>query len=204
MPNGKNINQITAIDVALRFMEILSKVEFPDDRFYTASHTWIKPEPNLITVGLSSSIIYLFAPIIEFIFLAPPSSVKQNTPCAWAIYRDGILRIRSPIQGELFEINKTLIEHPDIANKDPYNTGWLFKIKTTEKIAGLLTYSEFLEYYNSKIKEFKNEILSTITESFDQVSIPTLQDGGRVIETIKDLLGAKRYFSIINKVFKIC
>lgn len=198
MLGEKNIHQITAVDIISRFVENLLRVEFPEDRFYSDSYIWIKPEENFARIGISYLIVYFFSPIVEFIFLNTPSLVKNKTPCAWLMHRDGILTIRSPIQGEIFEINKTLLQNPDVANKDPYFAGWLFKIKTKE-IVGLYNYSEFLNYHRCKVEILKNELLSVISETPE--STLTLQDGGKIIETVKDLLGVKRYFSLINKIF---
>lgn len=203
MLEEKNTCQRIVIDIISRFVENLSKLEFPDDRLYTSSYTWVKLEQDFVIVGISSLIVYFFSPIVEFIFLDVPSLVKKRTPCAWTMHREGIITIRSPVQGELFEINRTLLKNPDIANKDPYFAGWLFKIKTSEKIAGFYNKVEFLNLHHYKVEIFKNELLSLISEFLKSDSFSTLQDGGKIIETLKDLLGVKRYLSLISKIFEI-
>ncbi|MFN3134740.1 MAG: glycine cleavage system protein H [Candidatus Kryptonium sp.] len=197
----KDIHEITALEVTSRFVENLEKINFPKDRLYTKSHTWIKSELEFVTIGISASIVYLFTPITEFIFLQVPSFVSKGTPCAWIMHRDGILTIRSPFRGELFEINEALLKHPNLVNQDPYSAGWLFKIKAVETITGFMSQSEFLELYHNRIELLKKELLLNLDESIKPVSVPTLQDGGRVIETVKELLGTKRYFSVVSKIF---
>lgn len=197
----KNIHEITALEVISRFAENLERMNFPDDRLYTKSHTWIKPESEFITAGINASIVYLFAPITELIFLQVPSVVSKGTPCTWIMHRDGILTVRSPFRGELFEINEALLKHPNLVNQDPYFAGWLFKVKTVESITGFMSQSEFLELYHNRIELLKKELLLNLAESIKPVSAPMLQDGGRVIETVKELLGTKRYFSLVSKIF---
>jgi len=199
----KNIHETTALEVISRFVENLERVDFPKDRFYTKSHIWIKSEPEFINVGISASIVYLFAPITELIFLQVPSFLGKGTPCTWIMHRDGILTARSPFRGELLEINRALLKDPDLVNQDPYFAGWLFKIRTDDPIAGFMKHSEFLELYRTKIEILKKELLLNLTESIKPVSVPTLQDGGQVIETVKELLGTKRYLSLVNKVFEL-
>ena len=70
----KNIHETTALEVISRFVENLERVDFPKDRFYTKSHIWIKSEPEFINVGISASIVYLFAPYMRELFEVPPSS----------------------------------------------------------------------------------------------------------------------------------
>ncbi len=197
----KNTNEITVLEVISKFVENLKKVNFPEDRLYTKSQTWIRPEGEFATVGICASIIYLFAPLTEFIFLQVPLLIEKSTPCAWVMHRDGILTIRSPFRGELFEINESLIKHPNLISQDPYFAGWLFKIKTDKPNYNFMSQSEFSKLYLNKVEILEKELLLNLAESFKPVSIPTLQDGGRIIETVKDLLGAKRYFSLVNKIF---
>ncbi len=190
------------IELVSRLIEKIENVNFPEDRFYSRDYAWIKFDEEIATVGLSDFLVFLYAPLIEVIFLYSFSAVNRNTPCAWVKHRDGILTVRSPIRGELVEINKTLLEFPDLINREPYSSGWIFKIKTDKNIARLelLTHSEFLKLHHEKVQEFKNEIILSLNQ-MTLSAIETLPDGGYTVETFKDLLGAKRYFSIVGKVF---
>ncbi len=199
----QNISNAIAFELVSRFLGKLMVLEFPADRFYTLKHTWVKIEDRFATVGVCSSIVFLFAPLVEIISLNVPTLIKKNAPCVWIVHRDGILTISSPVEGELFEVNKTLLQFPNIVNQDSYFDGWLFKVKVDDKenLSGLLDHSEFIKIYNEKVENFKIEILSALSDSIKPVSVPTGQDGDKIVETVKDLLGAKRYFSLVNKMF---
>jgi len=204
MQTQKIENTINAktIELISRLIEKIENVNFPEDRFYSGNYTWIKFDGEIATVGLNALIVLLYTPLIEVIFLCSFSNVEKNEPCAWVKHRDGILTIRSPIQGELFDVNKTLSESPDIINRDPYSSGWLFKIKTkpsTVKL-NLLTHNEFLKLHHEKVQNFKKEVISSLNQ-MSISSIETLPDGGQMVETLKDLLGVKRYFAIVDKIF---
>ncbi|MDP7322748.1 MAG: glycine cleavage system protein H, partial [Candidatus Woesearchaeota archaeon] len=41
--------------------------------------------------------------------------------------------IFAPVSGEIAEVNQQLAEHPEFVNKEPYDNGWIFKIKITDK-----------------------------------------------------------------------
>ncbi len=199
----QNSSNAIAFEIVSCFLRKLMELEFPMDRFYTLKHTWVKIEDRFATVGVCSSMVFLFAPLVEIIFLNVPTLIKKNAPCVWIVHRDGILTVRSPVEGELFEINQTLLQFPNIVNQDPYFDGWSFKVKIDDKedLSGLLNHSKFIEIYNEKIQNFKSEIFSALTDSIKPVSVFTAQDGGKIVETVKDLLGAKRYFALINKIF---
>jgi glycine cleavage system H protein len=199
----KNISSSIALDIVSCFMKKLMEIEFPADRFYTLKHTWVKIEDGYATVGVSSSVVFLFIPLVEIIFLNVLTSLKKNDPCVWIVHRDGVLTIRSPVEGELFEINKALLKSPNILNQDPYFEGWLFKVKLDKKenLSELLDHSKFIQIYNEKIEKFRSEIHSALSDSIEPASVPTVQNGGKIVETVKDLLGAKRYFALVGKTF---
>lgn len=59
--------------------------------------------------------------------------------------------LKSPVSGEVFEINKEADDEPAIINSKPYET-WLVKIKISNKIElkNLLSYEEAIKYYKNK------------------------------------------------------
>jgi glycine cleavage system H protein len=41
--------------------------------------------------------------------------------------------LSSPLSGEIIEVNKPLFDDPSIINKDPYEKGWIVKLKISDK-----------------------------------------------------------------------
>jgi glycine cleavage system H protein len=54
--------------------------------------------------------------------------------------------IYSPVSGEVVEINSDLETNPALVNTDPYNAGWLFKLKLSnpEEISSLKSAAEYI------------------------------------------------------------
>ena len=50
-----------------------------------------------------------------------------------------------PISGEIIEYNENLIENPELINSDPYNQGWIIKVKPTElkEVDSLINFDEY-------------------------------------------------------------
>ena len=38
----------------------------------------------------------------------------------------------SPVSGEVIEVNEKLLDHPEIANKDPFGEGWLIRLTMSD------------------------------------------------------------------------
>lgn len=43
-----------------------------------------------------------------------------------------------PLDGIIVEVNELLADNPELINQDPYGEGWIFKLKTTSTLDGLL------------------------------------------------------------------
>ena len=53
--------------------------------------------------------------------------------------------IYSPVTGEVIEVNDNLESSPELINEDPYEEGWILKIKISNKdeLGGLLSNSDY-------------------------------------------------------------
>ena len=51
----------------------------------------------------------------------------------------------SPISGEVIEVNERLLDHPEIANSDPFGEGWLVRVAMSDpsEIDNLMTAEEY-------------------------------------------------------------
>ena len=52
------------------------------------------------------------------------------------------------VSGEVIEINENLDSSPDLVNSDPYNEGWIVKLKidNSDEINELMNYDEYKEF----------------------------------------------------------
>ena len=56
--------------------------------------------------------------------------------------------VYSPLSGEVIEINATLDKSPEFINKDPYDKGWLFRIKFSDpcELENLLSFELYQQH----------------------------------------------------------
>ena len=68
---------------------------------------------------------------ILFLSNCPQSAKKSNTArCSepLKLSKPSQTFIR-PVTGEIFEVNKKVHDSPELVNKDPYEQGWMIKVK---------------------------------------------------------------------------
>lgn len=101
----------------------------PANLKYASTHEWIKIEDGLIITGISDhaqdalgDIVYVEAPEIgRELTVGEVSGTIESVKTASDIH--------APVSGIVVEINPELEDEPEIINEDPYNRGWIYKIK---------------------------------------------------------------------------
>lgn len=123
---------------------------YPDDRFYSKSHEWIRVEGETATVGITDhaqkelgDVVFVELPELGEIFdegqeFGTIESVKA------------VSELFLPVAGEIVEVNKTLVDEPNAVNEDPHGDGWLVQVKVSSDGAldGLMNaaaYEKFVE-----------------------------------------------------------
>ena len=132
---------------------------FPQDCRYTPTHEWVRLEDDLAVVGLTdyaaqqlSDITYIELPdvgedLAAEAVLGTVESVKAAAD------------LLSPIDGEVIEVNEAIVDNPEPIGRDPYDDGWLVKLKPLDpsQIEGLLTVEEYQVLLQAEVEEEEEE-----------------------------------------------
>src|ERR1700744_750311 len=84
----------------------------------------------------------------EVVFFEPPevgTTLTKDQPYAEVESVKAVSDVIAPMSGEVTEVNEALSDSPEQINEDPYNAGWLVKVKLTspDEHEALLTASEY-------------------------------------------------------------
>ncbi len=105
---------------------------YPEDLKYHAEHTWARIEGDTATVGIT---YYAQDQLGEIVFLELPevgTAVEAGKPFAEIESVKSVSDVYSPVNGEIVESNKEVVEAPEIINEDCYGAGWMIKVKLGE------------------------------------------------------------------------
>ena len=116
----------------------------PSDRRYTESHEWIKTDGDQLIVGVTqfavnalSDVTYAALPAVGKTFGAGDvfgevESVKATS------------ELYLPVAGTVTAVNSAVANDPALLNTDPYEAGWLVKIKpAAADLSGLMEAAEY-------------------------------------------------------------
>ena len=104
-------------------------MSIPANLRYTASHEWIRKEPdNTLTIGITD---HAQNALGDIVFLELPEAgrvVKAGEEVAVVESVKAASDIYAPVAGEIIENNSAATDTPESVNSDAYGA-WLFKIK---------------------------------------------------------------------------
>lgn len=122
----------------------------PETLKYTKEHEWLKLESNIATIGITD---YAQGELGDVVFVEMPkigTKVTQMQPFGVIEAVKAVSELFCPVSGEVTEINSKLETEAGIINKDPYEEGWIIKVKISNKteIDNLLTADKYKELLN--------------------------------------------------------
>ncbi|WP_134645636.1 glycine cleavage system protein GcvH [Vibrio diabolicus] len=116
---------------------------------FTDSHEWVRDnDDGTVTLGISEhaqemlgDVVFVDLPDVEDEVEAGESfSLVESVKAASDIY--------SPVTGEIVEINEELEDSPELINEEPYEGGWIVKVKLSNP-SELDDLKDAEEYLNS-------------------------------------------------------
>ncbi|GLR73157.1 glycine cleavage system protein GcvH [Aliivibrio sifiae] len=118
------------------------------DLKFTASHEWVRENGDgTVTVGISAhaqsllgDVVFVDLPDVDDEVTAEESfSLVESVKAASDIY--------SPVSGVIVEINEELEDSPELVNEEPYEGGWIAKIKLSDEgqLESLIPGDQYLE-----------------------------------------------------------
>lgn len=104
-------------------------MKFPNDIFYTRDHEWIKFLDGTAIIGITDFAQKELGDIVFVDIESVGQQLNQNDVFGTVEAVKTVSDLFLPIHGEVLEINPMINESPEIINSDPYNEGWIVKIK---------------------------------------------------------------------------
>jgi CheY-like chemotaxis protein/glycine cleavage system H lipoate-binding protein len=134
---------LSAVHRGIKYTRLMQKVcleSVPDDEilfvpcparfFRLAYHNWVVFESDgTAQVGFTDLFIKTTGSVKKIDPMAPDEEIFQGTPCAY-LHTEGDLEhpYPAPVSGRIVNVNQKLIDNPTMAEKDPYFSGWLYRI----------------------------------------------------------------------------
>ncbi|MBU1077287.1 MAG: glycine cleavage system protein GcvH [Spirochaetes bacterium] len=120
-------------------------VEVQDSLLYAPSHEWIRIEGDIGIIGITDFAQSQLGDIVYIELPETDENIFMNSAFGSIESVKTVSELIAPVNGNIIETNEELAASPELINKDPYNNGWLIKIKIEDKkqIEGLLSPGDY-------------------------------------------------------------
>lgn len=107
-------------------------MNFPENLKYTKDHEWVSVSDTIGVVGITDYAQSELGDIV-FVDLQPVGTkVKQGERFGTVEAVKAVSDLKAPLSGEIIELNALLQKTPEIINNEPYDAGWMVKIKIAD------------------------------------------------------------------------
>lgn len=111
----------------------------PNDLKYSESHEWARKEDDdIVVIGITQ---HAADSLSDLVFLELPEagdSVTAGEGFGEIESVKAVSDLKSPVDGEVVEVNEALVDELGAINDDPYGEGWMIKVRATSSLDGLL------------------------------------------------------------------
>lgn len=118
----------------------------PEKLLYSKTHEWVDVETaggaKIATVGLSAFALEALTDLVYIDLPQPGREVAAGEPFGEVESVKAVSDIYSPVDGRVVESNAAIAEKLEQLSQDPYESGWLVKIRIGDE-SGL---SKLLDY----------------------------------------------------------
>ncbi len=112
---------------------------------FTEEHEWLKPEGDLVVVGITEHAAEQLGDIVFVELPEPDGSVSKGDEVVVIESVKAASDILAPIDGEIVEVNTALADNPGLVNEDAMGKAWFFKMKPANMadVDGYMTEAEY-------------------------------------------------------------
>jgi len=120
----------------------------PDDLLFTKEHEWLRIAGETGTIGITDHAQKELGEIVYVELPKPGTKFKSGETFGTVESVKAVSELFIPVSGEVIEINEELGSAPEKINQDPYEDGWMIRIRldSQDETADMLSAEEYDEY----------------------------------------------------------
>jgi glycine cleavage system H protein len=102
---------------------------FPDDCRYSESHEYVRPEGDLVRLGISSFAVDQLGDIVFVELPAVGAALAKGTSFGSVESVKAVEDLMAPVSGTVEARNEAVLASPEELQNDPYGEGWLLLVR---------------------------------------------------------------------------
>jgi glycine cleavage system H protein len=117
----------------------------PKNLRYATTHEWAALDGGVCNVGITAFAVEQLTDVVFVELNKVGSKVKAGDKFGVIESVKAVSDLYAPVDGELIAVNDAVVKDPSLVTADPYDKGWMVKIKTAPgtKLDKLLTAEQY-------------------------------------------------------------
>ena len=104
----------------------------PTDLRYTKDHEWVRVAGDEATIGITAYAADQLGDIVFVELPDPGRTLEQFAAFGVVESVKAVSDLFAPVSGEVLEANAALGAGPELVNSDPYDAGWMLRIRLAD------------------------------------------------------------------------
>ncbi|BDH07654.1 MULTISPECIES: glycine cleavage system protein GcvH [Streptomyces] len=119
----------------------------PQQLSYSKEHEWLSAaEGGASTVGITEHAANALGDVVFVQLPEVGDEVTAGESCGELESTKSVSELYSPVSGEITEVNQDVVDDPSLVNSEPFEGGWLFKVRVAAQPDDLLSADEYTAY----------------------------------------------------------
>jgi glycine cleavage system H protein len=112
-------------------LEKFIEMSIPNNLKYTKDHEWVSIDGDIATVGITAFAQGELGDIVYIEIETEGETLRKEEVFGSVEAVKTVSDLYMPLSGEIIEFNSELESSPETVNSDPYEGGWMIKIRLT-------------------------------------------------------------------------
>ena len=104
-------------------------MNIPSGLLYSNDHEWVKLDEDIATIGITDFAQQELGDIVYIEIETVGDNLQKEQVFGTVEAVKTVSDLFMPISGEVIEFNTALEDTPETVNNEPYESGWIIKIK---------------------------------------------------------------------------
>ncbi len=120
----------------------------PADKRYSETHEWVKVDGDEAVIGITDYAVNQLSDLVHLELPEVGDPVESDAPLGEIESVKTVSDLIAPLTGEVVAVNDKVVKDLDILAEDPFEDGWLVRLRMTDKeeLENLMSAQEYEEF----------------------------------------------------------
>ena len=144
----------------------------PDDYKYSETHEWIKysDKKKEALIGITDYAVKQLADLVHLDLPKVGETIDQGAPFGEIESVKTVADLVCPLSGKILDVNKEVSGNLDLLKEEPFEGGWLIKIKPSDpsELESLMSRKEYDAFLAASKEDAEEDPKSADTDDVDE------------------------------------